>query len=115
MKGNLLNSKRAKKNFGARGGGNEKDISELCAAFLYLKTQDEYKRFLFDLCTPAEISAFAERWKIAKILNDGELSYDKIHQESGVSVTTIGRVARFLSQEKHQGYKLVLDRMILKK
>jgi len=28
-----------------------------------------------------------------------------------VSTTTVTRVARFLAQEQHQGYRLVLDRL----
>jgi uncharacterized protein YerC len=38
------------------------------------------------------------------------LSYRDIHALTGVSVTTIGRVARFLQQESFRGYRLVLDR-----
>lgn len=87
------------------------DSQALYDALLNLKTREECKRFLLDLCTPAEIKAFEERWKIARLLSEEKISYREIHAQTGVSLTTIGRVARFLSQEPHQGYALVLKRM----
>jgi TrpR-related protein YerC/YecD len=83
---------------------------ELCAAFLSLRTPDECRRFLRDLCTPQEITDLADRWWIAGLLDEGKHSYREIHKLTGVSVTTIGRVARFLQQENFQGYRLLLDR-----
>ena len=71
----------------------------------------EMQRFLIDLCTPAELRALSERWHVAKILDKGELSYREINARTGVSTTTIGRVARFLREEPHKGYRAVLDRM----
>lgn len=68
------------------------------------------ERFLVDLCTPAELRALSERWHVAQILDSGKSSYRDISVETGVSTTTIGRVARFLKDEPHQGYRAVLDR-----
>lgn len=51
--------------------------------------------FLRDLCTPAEIEAMADRWRVVPLLLDG-VPYREIHQRTGVSVTTVGRVARTL-------------------
>jgi uncharacterized protein YerC len=45
------------------------------------------------------------------LLDEGKRSYREIHALTGVSLTTIGRVARFLQQEPHQGYRLVIDRL----
>jgi uncharacterized protein YerC len=45
------------------------------------------------------------------LLEEGQSSYRDIHDQTGVSVTTIGRVARFLQQENFQGYKLIIDRL----
>jgi len=87
------------------------DTDSLCEAFLHIKTKEECHRFLLDLCTPAEISAFEERWCAAKLLKEGKLSYREIHAKTGISVTTITRVARFLTKEPHQGYSLVLKRL----
>lgn len=84
--------------------------ASLAEAFLTLKTADEVRRFLRDICTPQEINDLADRWQVARLLDEGEHSYRTIHGLTGVSVTTIGRVARFLQQENFQGYRLVLDR-----
>lgn len=106
-----MNKSSGKKTSGPRGIDHEADFEALYDAFLQLKTRDECKRFMRDLCTPAEVLAFAERWRVARMLNKGELSYREIHAKTGVSITTIGRVARFLMQESHQGYQLVLQRL----
>ena len=53
--------------------------------------------FLQDLCTPAELEAMCDRWKVVPLLRAGE-PYRGIHDKTGVSVTTIGRVARTLEQ-----------------
>jgi len=84
---------------------------ELIEAFLTLRNIDEYRRFLHDICTPKEIADLADRWWVARLLHKGEHSYRDIHTLTKVSVTTIGRVARFLQQESFHGYKLVLDRL----
>jgi TrpR-related protein YerC/YecD len=91
-------------------GAKAKAEKELQEAFLQLRTADECRRFLRDLCTPKEIVDLADRWWVAKLLDEGKHSYRDIHDLTGVSVTTIGRVARFLQQEDFQGYRLVLDR-----
>ncbi|HEX4158162.1 MAG TPA: YerC/YecD family TrpR-related protein [Rhizomicrobium sp.] len=95
----------------ARNAGQSSGLDALCEAFFQLKTPEECRLFLLDLCTPAEISALAERWKIARLLNEGALSYREIHDRTGASLATITRVARFLRQEPHQGYRAVLDRI----
>ena len=87
----------------------EKALFELCQAFVVAsQSTDTLRRFLKDLCTPAEISALSERWRVCKLV-DQKQSYRDIHDQTGASVTTIGRVARFLKDEPHQGYRFVLD------
>jgi TrpR-related protein YerC/YecD len=83
----------------------------LCEAILALRDIGEARRFLADLCTPAEVRALSERWHVARLLNEGRLSYRQISEATGVSTATIVRVARFLRDEPHQGYRVVLDRM----
>ena len=90
--------------------GTDPDES-LFQAILRLKTVDECRRFFRDVTTPAELKALSERWQVARLLDEGQLSYRQIHRATGVSTTTITRVARFLSQEPNQGYRLVLERM----
>ena len=82
---------------------------ELCQALLTPGSAEEMARLLRDLCTPAEIRSIAERWHVARLLDGTQLSYRDIHDATGVSTTTIVRVARFLRQEPHQGYRAALD------
>jgi TrpR-related protein YerC/YecD len=85
--------------------------ADLCTALMVPRTQEEMGRLLVDLCTPAEIRTLAERWHVARLLDGTDLSYRDIHDATGVSTTTIVRVARFLRQEPHRGYRLTLDRV----
>ena len=87
------------------------DIDALCQALQACASVEETRRFLLDLTTPGELSALGERWKVARLLDEGVSSYREISAETGVSTTTVTRVARFLSQEPHQGYRKVLDRL----
>jgi TrpR-related protein YerC/YecD len=67
----------------------------LYRAIIGLRGVDECRAFFHDLCTPAELQAMKDRWAVAELLDRG-LPYRQIHDQTGVSVTTIGRVARYL-------------------
>jgi TrpR-related protein YerC/YecD len=82
---------------------------ELFKAVASIRTAEEAERFLTDLCTPAELQAMADRWRVAKLL-DKELPYREIYQRTGVSTATITRVARSLVYGE-SGYRKLLDRM----
>lgn len=69
----------------------------LCEALLSLKNADEMQAFLRDLCTPAELEVLVDRWRVVPYLLDG-VAYREIHERTAVSITTIGRVARYLNQ-----------------
>jgi TrpR-related protein YerC/YecD len=90
---------------------NAKAEKELIEAFLALGNADECRRFLHDICTPQEIADLSDRWLVARLLDEGKHSYREIHDLTGVSVTTVGRVARFLQQENYQGYRTIIDRL----
>jgi TrpR-related protein YerC/YecD len=81
----------------------------LCTAIAALKTPEECRNFLRDLCTPAEIQAMADRWAVVDPLKKS-LPYREIHRLTGVSVTTIGRVARFIAAG-NGGYDTVSRRL----
>src|SRR5215217_8431918 len=89
----------------------ERLAGDLCKALLTPASAEEMRRLLADLCTPAEVRTLAERWHVARLLDETELSYRDIHEATGVSTTTVVRVARFLRQEPHQGYRALLDRL----
>ncbi|MCA0394907.1 MAG: DNA-binding transcriptional regulator [Proteobacteria bacterium] len=67
----------------------------LAKALASLERTDDVAAFLRDLCTPAELEAMADRWRVVPLLLQG-LPYREIHDRTLVSVTTIGRVARTL-------------------
>ncbi len=81
----------------------------LYGAILALRGADECRSFFRDLCTPAELQAMADRWAVVELLGRG-LPYREIHKQTGVSVTTIGRVARFLTSG-NGGYRAVAVRV----
>ena len=81
----------------------------LSEALLCLETSQEVKLFLEDLCTPAEVEAMVDRWRVAQLVNQG-YSYRDIREITEVSVTTIGRVARFMEMGTG-GYRTVLERI----
>ena len=80
----------------------------LFRAVISLRDVDECRKFFKDLCTPAELQALVDRWHVVELLEQG-LPYRRIHDLTGVSVTTIGRVARFLS-DGFGGYRTVIER-----
>lgn len=80
-------------------------------AVLALKSRAEAEAFFADLCTPGEVKAFAERWRVAQLLDAGELSYREIASAAGSSTATVVRVARFLKGMPFRGYRVALDRL----
>ena len=81
----------------------------LFAAVCQLRSVEECRAFFRDLCTPAELQAMADRWSVVEHLERG-VPYREIHRLTGVSVTTIGRVARYLAAG-NGGYSLVARRL----
>lgn len=82
----------------------------LCEALLAMRTVEEMRALLDDLCTPAEREAMRDRWCVVPHLVDGE-PYRKIAERTAVSITTIGRVARCLEQGAG-GYRLAARRVL---
>ena len=81
-------------------------VESLAQALYGLKNPEQIYAFLVDLCTPAELEAMADRWQVVEPLSKAT-PYRQIHDETGVSVTTIGRVARCLELGSG-GYLLAL-------
>ena len=78
------------------------DLDSLAGAFAGLSSAGDVTAFLRDLCTPAELEALSDRWKVVPLLQQS-VPYREIHELTGVSVTTTGRVARSLDHG-HGGY-----------
>ena len=81
----------------------------LFQAVLTLRSVEECRDFVRDLCTPAELQALADRWTVVGLLQAGKPSRE-ISKQTGVSVTTIGRVARYLGTG-NGGYALASRRL----
>ncbi len=84
-----------------------KDFSELLyKAVMTLETPEECKAFFEDICTPKEIRSLAQRFAVAKMLNEGAV-YNEIVKETGASTATVSRVSRTRSD----GCKTAIERM----
>ncbi len=86
-----------------------KDIENLFEAFLKVRDKEECSKFLRDLMTVQEIKTIAKRWKVAKMLEEGE-TYKDIEKATGMSSTTIARINRW-KEYGEGGYKLILGRV----
>ncbi|HUL44673.1 MAG TPA: YerC/YecD family TrpR-related protein [Bacteroidota bacterium] len=86
-----------------------RDIESLYDAILSLQTMEEAKHFFRDLLTPTEIEECAERWKAARMLSRG-VPYTRIIGETGLSSTTVARVARWVKKGTG-GYRVALGRL----
>lgn len=84
-------------------------LEGLIQAFLSLRSPGEVRAFLEDLCTPSELESMADRWRVVPLLT-ADVPYREIHDRTGVSVTTIGRVARCLDLGSG-GYRIAIDRL----
>ena len=84
-------------------------LDSLFEAILALETQAECYDFFEDLCTVPELKAISQRYKVAKLLLEGNV-YSKIVAETGASTATISRVNRSLSYGC-DGYKQVLAKI----
>ena len=82
---------------------------KLFEAIKTLQGFNEYWSFFQDILTPSEFQAIKDRWTVAALLYEG-YTYREINAISGVSITTVARVARFLS-DGSGGYQIALERL----
>lgn len=84
------------------------DADRLVDTLLRLRDRDEARRFIRDLMTADEISMVVERWRVARLLDEG-VSYREIEARTGASSRTIARISRWL-RSGSGGYRSLLDR-----
>ncbi len=82
---------------------------QLFRGVLQLRTVEECYRFFEDVCTIGEVKALAQRFAVARMLDQGK-TYKEIAARTGASSATISRVRRFLTYGA-DGYALVLRRL----
>jgi TrpR-related protein YerC/YecD len=75
-------------------------------AILTLKTREELYKFFSDACTPKEIASIAQRFAVAKMLNEKQI-YNDIVKATGASTATISRVNRSINE----GFELAFERL----
>ncbi len=75
-------------------------------AVLTLKTREECRKFFDDACTPKEINTIAQRFVVAKMLNDKKV-YNEIIEATGASTATISRVSRAINE----GFQTAFQRL----
>ena len=75
-------------------------------AVLTLKTREECYKFFGDACTPKEITTIAQRFAVAKMLNEKKV-YNEIIEATGASTATISRVSRAINE----GFQTAFERL----
>ena len=83
-------------------------LDDLADAVLTLRTRDEARRFLRDLCTLPELEALTHRWQTVKLLEQ-QVPYVEIADRVPTSTATVTRVAQWL-RNGTGGYRIALER-----
>lgn len=89
------------------------EADRLFEAILALETPEECYRFFDDICTIGEIKSIAQRWAVARMLNEGA-TYNAISETTGASTATVSRVGKCLNYGA-EGYRRILDRLSTRK
>ncbi len=96
-------------NIGSTIDWNTKINQQFVEAILALKNADEARRFLRDLMTEKDIKEFANRLEAARLLSR-DVQYEAITESTGLSSTTIARIAKWLNGSLG-GYRLIISRL----
>lgn len=83
-----------------------KRVKELLKVFSSIPSEKVAATFLRDLCTLDEIEKMAERFEVARLLDEGH-SYREVAKKTGASTTTVTRVAYWLKKGEG-GYQAML-------
>lgn len=81
-------------------------LKNLAKVLASIKDETETLNFLRDLCTTEELVELAGRWEVAKMIAKG-MPYRDIAEKTGISTTTITRVAHWIKHGEG-GYKKAL-------
>ena len=85
------------------------ELERLARALCALRTPEEARELLSDLCTPRELAGLSQRLEVARLLADGR-SYVDVSRSTGASSTTVSRVSKCLNGPGG-GYRAVLGRL----
>lgn len=82
--------------------------NELFKTLVKLKTVKTVQNFIRDLLTVREIKELSNRWRGAKMLEEGRTFFE-IEKETGLSPNTIARINKF-RKDGYGGYESMLKR-----
>ena len=88
---------------------NNNTADMLCRAFLSMRTMEECRSFIEDICTIQEIEALAQRFDVALKLSLGK-SYSEVNELTGASTATICRVSKCVNYGSG-GYQVAIERV----
>ncbi|GAC1342622.1 MAG: YerC/YecD family TrpR-related protein [Candidatus Dormibacteria bacterium] len=81
-------------------------LDELFLTIGSLSDREQTRRFFRDLCTLGELEAMAQRWEVARLVDEG-VAYLEISKRTGASTATVTRVAHWLHHGEG-GYRAAL-------
>ena len=84
----------------------DRSTEQLCEAIASLKSEKQMANVLEDAGTISEFKALAQRFEVARLLDEG-VKYEDIVERTGASTATISRVKRCLVYGK-DGYETAL-------
>lgn len=88
---------------------HNESIENLFRAITAIKTPEECRAFLEDLCTIKELQDMAQRFDTAILLSEGK-NYQEISAKVGISTATISRVSRCLNYGSG-GYRAAIENL----
>lgn len=82
-------------------------LKELFQILSSLDSPEELAMFMRDVATIKELTEMSKRWQAAKMI-DKKIPYREISEKTGLSTTTVSRVAFWLNNGEG-GYGIALD------
>lgn len=86
---------------------NDIQLNQLYDLFIKVKSREDCKALLDDLCTFKEIEQMAQRAYAAKLFLEGK-TYSEIIADTDISSTTLSRISRSISHGSG-GYKKFIE------
>lgn len=84
------------------------EFKNLATAFTSLTDPKDVQNFLRDLCTLEELEEMSKRWAAVRLL-EAEIPYRLIAEKTGLSTTTVTRIAHWLNNGEG-GYQAALQK-----
>ena len=83
-------------------------VMDFFRVILRLKDVEEVSAFMRDVATLSELTEMAKRWEAAQLI-DKKAPYREVSEKTGLSTTTVSRVAYWL-RNGEGGYEIALKK-----